>query len=191
LTHYLPHEIVQKVIQFIPKGVFMPVASYNKAGVKVADELFLTVALLHREIPDRKSFTIPEILNRAKREGLGGEREDQRSLKQHAYEHAAANIVPGQGKYKMVFREEDNTIRLLRRSDHIHPQRTGKQWPMLQDIPERYHELVSWAKRRYESDESEPPRWLDGLFRLRGLGKEIWTGVDPDEYVRSLREGWE
>jgi len=169
----------------------MPIASYNKAGVKVADELFLIVALLHREMPERRSFAISEIVSRAAQEGLGGDRKDQRSLKQHAYEHAAANVPPGQGKYKMVFRETDNTIRLLRSSDHVHSERNGKQWPVLHEIPERYHELVEWAKRRYENDKGEPPRWLDGLFRLRGLGKEIWKGVDPDEYVRSLREGWD
>jgi hypothetical protein len=169
----------------------MATISYAKADVKVADELFLSVAMLHRELPERRSFTIPEILARASREGLGGGRADQRSLKQHAYEHAAANVPPGQGRYRMVFREPDNTIRLLLRSDHVDPRRNGKQWPILEDIPEQYHELVAWAKKRYASDASEPVRWLDGLFKLRGLGKEIWKGVDADEYVRGLREGWE
>jgi AbrB family looped-hinge helix DNA binding protein len=27
--------------------------------------------------------------------------------------------------------------------------------------------------------------------RLRGLGKEIWTGVDPVEYVRDLWRQWD
>jgi len=31
----------------------------------------------------------------------------------------------------------------------------------------------------------------DPILALSGLGKEIWEGVDPDEYVRELREGWE
>lgn len=169
----------------------MPVASYSKAGVKVADELFLIVAFLHREAPERRSFSIAEVVKRAEREGLGGERRDQKSLKQHAYEHAAANVPPGQGKYRMVFKEADNSIRLLRSADYVHPERNGKQWPLLHEIPERYHELVEWAKQRYKTEKGEPVRWLDGLFRLRGLGKEIWKGVDPDEYVRSLREGWD
>lgn len=30
----------------------------------------------------------------------------------------------------------------------------------------------------------------DGILQLKGLGKEAWKGVDPDEYVASLREGW-
>jgi bifunctional DNA-binding transcriptional regulator/antitoxin component of YhaV-PrlF toxin-antitoxin module len=30
----------------------------------------------------------------------------------------------------------------------------------------------------------------DPILSLTGLGREIWEGVDPDEYVRNLREGW-
>jgi len=32
------------------------------------------------------------------------------------------------------------------------------------------------------------PRRLEQLYQLIGCGKEIWEGVDPDEYVRKLRE---
>ncbi|MDZ7262475.1 MAG: hypothetical protein ONB05_10270 [candidate division KSB1 bacterium] len=31
----------------------------------------------------------------------------------------------------------------------------------------------------------------DPILALSGLGKEIWVGVDPDDYVREMREGWE
>jgi hypothetical protein len=169
----------------------MAVASYSKAHVKVADELFLCVALLHREQPYIRSFRIPEVLARAAAEGLGARGADQRSLRQHAYMHAAANMPPGQGKYRMVFREPDNTIRLLRPSDHVDPRRNGKQWPLLEDIPQQYHELVSWAKERYATQRERQEPWLGGLMRLRGLGKEIWEGIDADAYVRELREGWD
>ena len=29
------------------------------------------------------------------------------------------------------------------------------------------------------------------LSELRGLGKEIWQGVDAQEYVNQLRDGWD
>jgi hypothetical protein len=163
---------------------------YAKTGVKVADELFIAVALLTREHPDRLSFSIPEILERAKREGLGRHRSDQSSLKQHAYEHAAANVRPGRGKYRMVYREKDNTIRLLQASDQVHPGRDGKEWPEETDIPERYVPLVRWAQERYASKRSEGKRWLHDVLALRGLGKEIWKGVNADEYVSGLRGDW-
>ncbi len=28
------------------------------------------------------------------------------------------------------------------------------------------------------------------MRQLRGCGKRIWDGVDPDRYVREQREGW-
>jgi hypothetical protein len=173
----------------------MATMSYAKDHVKVADELFLIVALLQRENPHANSFTIAEILDRAVREGLGASRTDQRSLRQHAYEHAAANVPPGKqgGRYRMVFREEDNRIRLLRQSDYVHPARHQKFRPNLDEIPERYHELVQWAEL-WQKKGGEPKaavKWLAGLHELRGLGRERWQGVDPDKYVRNMREGWE
>jgi hypothetical protein len=163
---------------------------YVKTGVKVADELFIVAALLTKEHPHRSSFSIPEILRRAEREGLGAHRSDQKSLKQHAYEHAAANVAPGKGKYRMVFREEDNTIRLLQQGDYVHPERNGKEWPDKRDIPEKYWELVEWARERLASKKIEGKPWLHDLLALRGLGKEIWKGVNADEYVAGLRGDW-
>jgi len=29
------------------------------------------------------------------------------------------------------------------------------------------------------------------LLELRGLGKELWNGVDPDEYLRKERSTWD
>ena len=32
---------------------------------------------------------------------------------------------------------------------------------------------------------------VDPILALRGLGRELWQDQDPDEYVASLRRGWE
>jgi hypothetical protein len=32
---------------------------------------------------------------------------------------------------------------------------------------------------------------LESLLEMEGLGQEYWKNVDPDEFVRKLREGWE
>jgi hypothetical protein len=172
----------------------MATLAYTKEHIKVADELFLVLALLHRENPDEEAFPIGRILERAKREGLGASRSDQRSLKVHAYEHAAANMPPGKqgGRYRIAYRQEDGRIRLLRPMDYIHPDRHQKFYPDANEIPERYHELLEWAKRRYENtgETSKTSAWLNGLRGLRGLGKSAWAGVDPDRYVQQLREDW-
>ena len=81
--------------------------------------------------------------------------------------------------------------RLWRPGDAIHPKRAGgKSIPKKGEIPDEYDALIDWYHRtqpghahRRVSD--------DPILKLRGLGKEIWKGVDPDDYVRRLREGWE
>ncbi|HEY4358668.1 MAG TPA: hypothetical protein VGN16_23175, partial [Acidobacteriaceae bacterium] len=143
-------------------------ATYAKEHVKVADELYLILALLHRENPERESFTIAEIMSRAASEGLGGSRSDQRSLRQHAYEHAAGNVPPGKvgGRYRMVFRDSDNRVRLLRTSDEVHPDRHQKWHPDRSEVPPKYHELLDWAAQWQSSAQSDQ-EWLPGLHRLR------------------------
>jgi len=32
--------------------------------------------------------------------------------------------------------------------------------------------------------------WLKGILRMKGMGKDLWRGEDPDEYVRNLRKNW-
>jgi hypothetical protein len=36
-----------------------------------------------------------------------------------------------------------------------------------------------------------PPVRKRSLLELRGLGKEIWEGIDPVEYVAQERDSWE
>jgi hypothetical protein len=113
----------------------------------------------------------------------------------------------------MLFATGKHTRRLLLAGDEVHPERTGKIFPATNEIPEKYLPLLEWAKKRYEEggsgemrgritgnagaakvmkQESPTPQgWLESLFELEGLGKEYWKDVDPDEFVRKLREGWE
>lgn len=112
----------------------------------------------------------------------------------------------------MLFATGTHTRRLLMPGDEIHPERTGKIFPEPGDIPAKYVPLLNWARKRYEDGSvgassshptgsksgndpkgelQTPERWLESLFELEGLGKEHWKDVDPDEFVRQLREGWE
>jgi hypothetical protein len=112
----------------------------------------------------------------------------------------------------MLFATGKHTRRLALPGDEQHPGRTGKIFPDGSDLPEEYLPLLDWAKARYDSakggndisggnpvggippqpqEPGSPGRWLDSLFDLEGLGKEYWKDVDPDEFVRQLREGWE
>ena len=39
--------------------------------------------------------------------------------------------------------------------------------------------------------ESEPTAKKHSLLELEGLGKEIWEGIDAQEYVNELRREWD
>jgi hypothetical protein len=179
--------------------------------VSCAVEVFLATALLHREQPGRSEFTIQEIVNRAARENITGELRSGVSV--HTSQHCVANKAPNPGKHKMLYASGKHTRRLLLPSDEIHKERTGKVFPDEGEIPEKYLPLLKWAHERFEAGGSRtnlrdgecgpgsPPasgntsntsdEWLGSLLELQGLGKEHWKDVDPDEFVRKLREGWE
>lgn len=178
--------------------------------ITCAAEVFIATALLHQEQPHREDFTIKEIVSRAARENITGEL--RQGVNVHASQHCVANKPPNPAKLRMLFATGTHTRRLLMRGDGVHPQRTGKIFPDPGEIPAKYVPLINWAKKRYGDDRSADPftapnrprqtgsreldahtpeRWLDSLFELQGLGKEHWKNVDPDEFVRQLREGWE
>ncbi len=67
-------------------------------------------------------------------------------------------------------------------------------WPL--DPDERIRELRSdpILPAGYVSPDNMPekrPRHLEGLLQARGIGAEMAAGIDPDDYIRELREGWE
>jgi hypothetical protein len=183
----------------------------EKTEVTCAVEVFLATALLHREQPGRVDFTIGEIVSRAAREGLYGSLRS--GVNVHASMHCVANRPPNPAKHRMLFATGKHTRRLLLPSDEVHPGRTGKIFPDADELPESCLPLLEWAKKRYEEDgsvaggrrpggdqrpggaSSAPTKtadqWLGSLLEMEGLGKEYWKDVDPDEFVRQLREGWE
>jgi hypothetical protein len=162
----------------------------ERTHVKVADETFIATALLHRENPDREDFTISEIVERAKKENLFGSLRP--GVRVHASLHCVANLAPNPGRYRMLYATGNHTRRLLLLGDDVHPDRkNGKIFPKPDKVPAEYAELIEWAKRQYEKGTSTLVPWLDGVFRLRGMGIQLWQGEDGDVYVRNLREGWQ
>jgi hypothetical protein len=52
-------------------------------------------------------------------------------------------------------------------------------------------ELLSLSEQltlQAQKKKSEKPR---SLRELRGLGKEVWGDIDPDEYVAQERDSWD
>ncbi len=42
-----------------------------------------------------------------------------------------------------------------------------------------------------QSDEERDERSPRSILELDGLGKEIWHGIDPDEYIREEHRSWD
>jgi len=160
-----------------------------KTSLRVADEVWIATALLHVENPTRKDFTVKEIVDRAERESLCGPL--RRGVYVHALQHCIANRPPSPARYAMLFATGHLTRRLVRLGDPCHPAREGgKRMPQRDAIPPAYRYLQDWYLSKYSPVSSRPTK-SDPILALRGLGKQIWTGEDPDAYVCRLREGWE
>ena len=129
------------------------------------------------------------VVTRAEKENLHGSLRP--GVRVHVSGHGVANKAPSPAGYRMLHATGKHTRRLYRPDDIAHPLRKGKIKPNAQEIPERYRDLLGWYDKEYVKSRRAEKQELDPILALRGLGKEIWGGEDPDAYVRRLREGWE
>jgi hypothetical protein len=158
-------------------------------GVKVADEVWIATALLHREHPEAIDFSIEQIVGRARQEAL---REPLRpGVYVHVVSHCVANRAANPGRYRMLFGTLEGRRRLYRPGDPYHPSREGsKVTPEVADFPPGYEDLLDWY-REWSERAAEDLVKNDPLLQAQGSGKHLWADEHADEYVRRLREGWE
>lgn len=122
-------------------------------NIKVADEVWVATALLHRENPTREDFSISEIVRRAEREGLHPKHRP--GVQVHASLHCVANKAPNPARHRMLVETRPRRRRLFRPGDPVDEgRRSGKVRPDSQDLPERYRYLIDW----YDSDFSHNGR---------------------------------
>jgi hypothetical protein len=158
-------------------------------AVKVADEVWVVMALLHRDNPDRTDFTIDEIMERARQAKITSDLRP--GVYAHVIQHCVANRAPNSGRYRMLYETRPGRRRLFRTGDSYDFAREGsKIQPAVDDLLGQYQDLLKWyeswcAKAVKHAIENDP------LLALRGSGKEIWADEHADDYVRRLREGWE
>ena len=155
--------------------------------VKVADEVWIATALLHREHPLSEDFSVPEVKERARQENIAGRLRS--GVYVHANTHCVANQPPSPATLRMLYETRRGRRRLFRDTDDSHPDRHGRILPKREEIPEQYRYLLDWYETEYGRHGEE--RWLSGIFDMIGTGKEMFARESPDEYIRRLREGWE
>src|SRR5271157_3172801 len=161
----------------------------TKAKAKVADEVWIVTALLHREQPNQADFAVEEIVDRAQREGI--ERPLRPGVYVHVVQHCVANRPPNPARYRMLFQTAEGRRRLFRKGDIYHPAREGaKITPAPEALPPAYSHLLAWY-RPWSAAAAQSSRVGDPLLALLGSGKGLWSDEHADEYVRRLREGWQ
>lgn len=161
----------------------------STSRLKVADEVWIATALLHREQPAQPDFTVEEIVERARREGLGGA--FRPGVYVHVVQHCVANRPPNPGRYRMLFETAPGRRRLFRKGDAYSPAREGaKITPNPEEMPHGYGGLLAWY-RDWSSRAVKSGPETDPLLSLLGSGKHLWADEHADEYVHRLREGWE
>jgi hypothetical protein len=157
--------------------------------VKIADEVWLATALLHRENPSRIDFTLNEIVERVAKLGITDELRP--GVYVHAALHCVANRPPNPGRYRILYETRLKYRRLFRLGDSYDPQREGsKVTPDADEIPLRYAELLKWYEE-WSRSQVERSIQSDPLLALYGSGKKLWADEHADEYVARLRAGWE
>lgn len=156
------------------------------AQVLVADEVWIGLALLHREQPNRDSFAAGEIRSRVAKEKAHPELRP--GIAPHVYLHCVANTPPNSATYRMLLRLPDVTYRLYRQGDECHPKRKGKITPLRSELPEPYHYLLDWYEQEYCANSSEG--LTDPVLAMVGVGKEIWNDEGGDAFINRLREEW-
>jgi hypothetical protein len=164
----------------------MPVSL--RSVLKVADEVWIAAALLHRERPDSGDFAIEEIVQRVQQENLYGSL--RAGVYVHVVQHCVANRPPNPGRYRILYETTEGRRRLFRKGDAEHPgRRDAKSTPAGSDLPLGYKGLLTW----YESwcvESANRAVGSDPLLSLVGSGRELWAEEHADEYVDRLRAGW-
>lgn len=157
--------------------------------IKVADEVWIAAALLQRERPERKDFTIEEIGDRVR--GEAGKTEVRPGVYVHIVQHCVANRPANPGRYRMLIETSPGRRRLFRTGDSYDPAREGaKTMPERDKIPAQYGALIDWYQT-WDMESYKDRIKNDPLLALYGSGKDLWADEHADEYVRRLREGWE
>lgn len=170
---------------------FIIVAVSIKERVKVADEVWIATALLHRKYPDRPDFALGEIMESARQMWRESNSPLRPGLYVHVVQHCVANRRPNPARCRILVETAPGRRRLFRPGDSYHQEREGaKVTPKREDLPSGYGGLLSWYRDWCEVAVSKAQE-NDPLLALRGSGKRLWADEHADAYVRRIRQGWE
>ncbi len=154
--------------------------------LKLADEVWVATALLHRDQPECSAFPGSKILRRAKQ--LHPSTPPRAGLNPRIYGHCVANAKPVSGRYRMLYREQGGSYRLFRDGDDFHPNRPrGRTTPDGESLPSEYRHLLEWYDSEYNKQSPLRPE-DDPILALEGVGSEVWRSLGGgDAFIKWLR----
>ncbi len=146
------------------------------APVKVADEIWVAAARLHRDHPQRPDFSVAEIVQRAVVENLAGG--FRPGLQVHAAQHCVASKPPNppSAQHRILSETSRGRRRLFRPGDPFHPMRAaGKTSPRESDLPASHRYLLDWYEKHFLKGEASSSAGLPPGIS----GKEFLALVRP------------
>ena len=148
VSKYYPRIIAELESRGLKKEISRVSEAKEQRKVKVADEVWIACALLHKENPERGDFTIREIVERARKENIYGKLRP--GVYVHVNLHCVANKRPNPGRYRMLYETKLGRRRLFKKGDYYHPEREkGKTKPNKLEIPQKYWYLLDWYENKY------------------------------------------
>jgi hypothetical protein len=160
--------------------------SFNHKGlaVKVADEVWTSVALLHKENPERADFAVEEIKARARQENWP----IRPGFNVHASYHCLANKPANPANHRMLYEDSRGRKRLYRPGDPCHSERqNGKVHPDKLDLLPAYQSLVDWYDKVYSKQSAYPssPASRSGKSEQRQVPLDVPAAFADFEEMRS------
>ncbi|MBI4310355.1 MAG: hypothetical protein HY681_01130 [Chloroflexi bacterium] len=119
----------------------------TSARIKVADQVWIAVALLQKETPEAEGFTVSQIKDRVRQE-FGSV---SPGIETQVRQHCLAEKEPRPGRYRMLTKAGRDKYRLFREGDFYHPDRENtKTMPNPEGIPEEYRALLIWHEEEHK-----------------------------------------
>jgi hypothetical protein len=160
----------------------------DSADLTVADAVWIGMAILQMESKSALPFMSEIIVTTV--QSLGLTQADPKSIRQHVNQHCVANRKPQPNRACMLYDTGKGNRRLFRDSDPRDPGRKGApSHPAWSKLPAKYAFLREWYETVWNTTPTEPV--VDPLLALAGTGRGMWGGHSADDYVSSLRKGWE
>jgi hypothetical protein len=161
----------------------------DNADLTVADAVWIATAVLQHRAGDDRSFPTETIVQSAV--NLRLTKGAFKSIWQHVNQHCVANRKRQPNRACILFATGNGDRRLYRNGDRIDPERSGgRTHPDWDKLPAEYAYLRQWYETLWNKP-SEHTQVIDPLLELAGTGAGMWGTGSADDYVNSLRSGWE